>query len=111
MSIELVNALRDAGIAITVAASLATVFVYIVRYLTSINKSQDDRWGDNIDIFRQQLEVQKTGFQSLDKLSIVIETGNTQIEKRFDDMSSQITAVGADVKKLLMMLGEEKADG
>lgn len=68
---EVFKALIDSGGAIAVVIALVWLAPHIIKYLTSVTSSNDSRWEDLMDVWREQLTVNT---QTLKELSTHFET-------------------------------------
>lgn len=120
---EILNALRDAGIAITVIVVMAILFNSIIKFLTSITnssgKSSDKRWEDFMQI-RADDRADNTVTLNLIK-DVVVELketratqdkrmsdGMSEVKKRFDAIEEGIRHLHSDIEEIKNVLIEGK---
>lgn len=106
---------KEAGIATFVVVLSAYLLINGLKLVGQIFKSSDNRWDDLIDISQEQLKVQREGYQRIADLTLTMQAGFSQVreelDQKIDTLQDKIEELDAEIKHILLLVGEDKADG
>lgn len=106
---------QEVGVTIFIVVASAYFVVLLIKLLTGVVKSSDNRWDDLIEIQKDQLQVQRGYSKELADLNLNMQTGFSQVRTEFDEkidvLESKLDEVAAEVKRLVVMIGEDNANG
>jgi hypothetical protein len=120
---EILNALRDAGIAITVIVVMAILFNSIIKFLTGIlnnsGKSSDRRWDDFMKIRGEDRDDNKITLTLIKDVVLELKEtratqdrrmtdGMSEVKKRFDAIEDGIRHLHSDIEEIKNVLIEGK---
>lgn len=115
MDIGVINALRDAGVAIGVSIIMAAIFIAATNLVkiivTSNNSAQDKRWDDMIKQNDARMKIQSDQLERLHSIDNTMEDGMDEIRKRFDLLEESVRHVHSDIEAIKIALFNETQAG
>lgn len=112
---EVLSAAGEVGVVIFTMAVGAYFLVALVRLTKGLFDSSNERWDDIIKILQAQLTVQREYNVNLNNFKTDMhsefEEVRTDVNLKINRLEGKVDKLASDVQQILLLIGEEKANG